>query len=316
MSKTTTPFRKSSSKNSWFLTLIVVAILFIIIATYNSFSRKRDAAEGFTQNARYTLKRNGDIYDDFYVEVFDVVYQPPTYMDSVIGAIERTTAASDASIFLDVGSKTGKVVDTLREKGYAAYGVEPSTAMVEYSKQYHPSAACQRGDLLDSMLYERGSFSHIICLHNVIYQYKDKVAFLRNCYFWLRSGGTLAIQLTEIPRENLTVGSQKTKLGQRCENGACKPYANQARYPAFNFAASYDVLDHESQETIYTETFIDKSTSNIRENEQMLYMDSTGSILNQASFCRFAIQGKMPLPLAAGMHKGCESFLYFLERMN
>jgi hypothetical protein len=24
----------------------------------------------------------------------------------------------------------------------------------------------------------------------------------------------------------------------------------------------------------------------------------------------------MPLPLVAGMHKGCESFLYFLERMN
>lgn len=316
MSKTTTPFRKSTSKNSWFMTLIVVAILFIIIVAYNSFSRKRDAAEGFTQNARYTLKRNGDIYDDFYVEVFDVVYQPLSYIDGVIGAIERTTAASDASIFLDVGSKTGKVVDTLREKGYAAYGVEPSTTMVEYSKQYHPSAACQRGDLLDSMLYERGTFSHIICLHNVIYQYKDKVAFLRNCYFWLRSGGTLAIQLTEIPRENLTVGSQKTKHGQRCENGACKPYANQARYPAFNFAASYDVLDEESQETIYTETFIDKSTSNIRENEQMLYMDSTGSILNQASFCKFAIQGKMPLPLTAGMHKGCESFLYFLERMN
>jgi SAM-dependent methyltransferase len=308
-------FRKS--KTSWFTLLVVVGFLLVIIAGYNAYYRKKDSREGFTQNMRYLLKRNGDIYDEFYVEVFDIVYQPPTYIDAVIGAIERTTAASNASVFLDVGSKTGKVVDALHAKGYAAYGVEPSDAMMTFMKEYHPSAAktCQRGDMLDSILYERGSFSHITCLHHVIYQYKDKVAFLRNCYFWLRSGGTLAIQVMEFPRE------KKNENGKR-KKGLLAKNPNQVQFPAFQFSVSYEIVgtekgnqekEKESQEMILTETFVDKSTMNIRENEQMLYMESTASILNQASFCRFAVQGKMELPAPT---KECECFLYFLERIN
>ena len=192
---------KPWKKNTWYYILLSVGALFTIIFLFDLARRRHLKKEGFTQHTRYILKRNEEIYDDFYVDIYETVYCPPTYTEAVVKAIENNTQASAASVFLDIGAKTGAVVDLLHRRGFQAYGVEPQEALVSAGERRHPevAASCSRGDPLDPLLFERGSFSHILCLHDTIYYYQDKIAFLRHCYFWLKTGGVLVLQVYKKP---------------------------------------------------------------------------------------------------------------------
>jgi SAM-dependent methyltransferase len=305
--------------NYWRYILIFIAIIFTFILLGNlSKQSRRETTEGFSQNTRYILKRNEDIYDYFYVEVFDLIYRQPSYTETIINAIEKNTQSSDASIFLDIGSKTGKIVRLLQDKGYEVYGVEPNNSMMEYTKKYQPKIkeSCTRGEILDPILYERSSFSHILCLDDTLYAIKDKVAFFRNCFFWLKPGGVLVLQLLQ------RITPLKEKKGEGKDEGkdeekkACKrnkkkdPFHQD--YTSFTFDNSYEKNDQSTTiEIIYKETFTDKATNNIRENERLLYLDEMNVILSEAIFCRFYILGKINLKQ---QNKDYTSFLYFLEK--
>jgi len=299
----------------WYYLLLGLTFVLVIVAIKKLYLKKKQLKEGFSQTTRYVLKRNEDIYDDFYIQAYDFIYHPATYTDALLSAIEQNTQATpERSVFLDIGSKTGKIVRLLSDKGYSAYGVESSVAMNQYTKQYQStiSQACIRGDPADAMLYQRSSFSHILCLHDTIYHFPDKVVFFRNCYFWLKPGGALVLQLLhkilpELPLQTKLENKDQNRVG--CKSRIKDPF--QRDYKTFTFDNKYESLS--TNEVVYVETFRDNLSNNIRENETILYLESTTSIINAALFCRFQVVGKMNL---AQTNAEFHNVLYFLERMN
>jgi SAM-dependent methyltransferase len=311
----------------WLKILILIGLIAFIIVIYKIFYGKILKREGFDQNKKYLLRRNDDIIDDFFVEVYDVINPPETRVESQLNAIIQTTQPSkESSTFLDVGSKTGAVVDTLFDKGYRVYGVDKSDAMVNYAKKIYPTIAISCGDVNDSMLYEKGTFTHILCLDFNIYSFKDKVAFFRNCFHWLKSGGYLIVHLVDKTRFNATIPASipynpfNWGFIQANFSDNFKEYPKNERslkttadFRSFTYDAEYDVQS-KSNEVLFREKFTDKETSNIRENEKTLYMEEMGEIINDALFCNFIVQGKMSLADIGGVDPN--QFLYIFERNN
>ncbi len=310
----------------WLKILVLLGLIILIIMIFKLFYGKKWNQEGFEQGSPYLLKRNGDIIDDFYIESYEIINPPETWIESQMNTIIQMTQPSQgSSVFLDVGSKTGALVDYVANKGYRIYGVEPSEVMMNYSKKTYPSISVSCGDVGDSMLFEKKTFSHILCLQFNIYSFNDKMAFFRNCFHWLKTGGYLIVHLVDKPRFNATIpasipynpfnwGSIQYNFSdspKKLPNDGERSLKTTADFNSFTYDIEYDV-QAKSNEVLLREKFTDKKTSHIRENEKTMYMEEMGEIVNIALACNFIVQGKTSLLNVNGGDP--HQYLYIFER--
>jgi len=179
-------FIQSKTANSRWLKLLLVLVALLLVVIYHRKYAPTKHTEGFTQNDKYVMQRGADIYDEFYSGIYDYLQKTdkrsPYEMKRIV---ESTQPDKTNSVLLDIGCGTGCMVNTLREAGYRAFGVDKSAAMVDVSRQKYPTANVKKVDAEDSMAFDRETFTHLLCLNFTIYEFADKVAFFRNCY---RSG--------------------------------------------------------------------------------------------------------------------------------
>lgn len=253
------------------MTLLVILVFF-----YKSVYPGLGNQEGFTQtpviSQRYLLKRNQDIYDDFYVQLYDEVHLPQTFVEKQVDLILQMTMPSvETSVLLDVGTGKGHVLTALRNRGfYNVYGMDKSEAMIQQSVE-KDRITC--GDVLEPNTFDRITFSHILCLNHTLYELENSMAFFRNSYHWLKSGGYLMVQLTE----------------DRLPSTETKEVAGLV------YRKTVERTTTDTQHILVKETFVDKNTQNIRENEQILLHKDMGDILNEALYCGFQVKGKVVL---------------------
>ena len=182
-------------------TLEVLFILCIIISFYylTQFfrSRSHQLEEGFTQNDLFVSKQNEHIYDDFYVSMYDRIHKTRHQSKYDFTKIVQNTQPSVSSVFLDVGSGTGTLVNRLNNNGFRAYGIDSSEAMVQYSTSKYPDSEFKCGDVKKSMEFEPETFSHVLCTYFTLYEMGDKSVFFDNCRRWLKTGGYLIVHLVD-----------------------------------------------------------------------------------------------------------------------
>jgi hypothetical protein len=89
----------------------------------------------------------------------------------------------------------------------------------------------------------------------------------------------------------------------------------------FKYTSSYQFPKNNSdkiltEEVIFKEKFIDKETKHVRENEQMLYMDSISTILKMANRAGFTLKGKLDMVnvVKKGPYADRFQFIYIFER--
>ena len=279
---------------------IISLIIFIVKKTAPSFS---NMAEGFgaansdqiqmNQKERFLVKYDDQIYDSFYSEVYDTVNKTESRTAYELKKIIQTTqATTDDSMFLDIGCGSGNLVDTLQTLGYDAYGVDKSDAMINYSDKKYPDAIIKQGDVTDPMCYDKGIFTHILCLHFTIYHIEKKHMFFKNCYSWMKPGGYLIVHLVE--RDKFYKAAPTTHPIFGAPQIFFEETANDAviNFDNFLYKHSYQISPTENK-AVFTETFTDKATSNIRQQEQTLYMEETKDILSMAAYYGFILQGKI-----------------------
>lgn len=293
---------------------IISLIIFIVKKTAPSFSVM---SEGFTnssdqiqmnQKERFLVKYDDQIYDSFYSEVYDTVNKTETRTTYELKKIIQTTqATTDDSVFLDIGSGSGNMVDTLQTLGYNAYGVDKLDTMINYSDKKYPDAIIKQGDVTDPMCYDKGIFTHILCLHFTIYHIEKKHMFFKNCYSWMKPGGYLIVHLVE--RDKFYKAAPTTHPIFGAPQIFFEETANDAviNFDNFLYKHSYQISPTENK-AVFTETFTDKATSNIRQQEQTLYMEETKDILSMAAYYGFILQGKIDI-----QNKKHEN-LYIFER--
>lgn len=263
--------------------IVFLAVAWIAVVMYKrSFPKK----EGFTQMEKFVMKQGDGANDMFYAEVYDQLYSPDKRVPFELKTILNSTQASDASVFLDVGSGTGYLVNDLTHLGYDAYGLDKSKDMIEYSEKKYPVINVKQGDILDAMNYETGTFSHILCMNFTLYHLQDKVRFFQNCHNWLKRGSHLIVHLVEPKKMN--VGT-KSPMFLR-ENQTVDSIMD---YGEFKYRVAYRM--ESNGDTTKTETFYDGATGHIRQNEQNMYFTPLQDILNIANYTGFIPEGKVDM---------------------
>ena len=275
----------------WFFLLVVLAFSLLVGMLYKKLLNKT-RHEGFSQDQPFVSKHNNDIYDSYYAMIYDDIYKPkPRAEYEYQKIIEMTEPTIANSIFLDIGSGTGEFAAALSQKGYKAYGIDKSQAMVDVAQIKYPDANIKCGDATDAMVFDRASFTHICCMNFTIYEFTDKATFFRNCYHWLVPNGYLVLHLADKDRYNPVVPSANPPLVDNPQKYAKKRITESAiNFKDFTYknSTNFDTPN----KVIIKETFKDSSDGKIRQNELILEMESPKDILYIAQKCGFVLHSQ------------------------
>lgn len=293
--------------------LFLLAVLYLAMVCYKNLVKPLITQEGFHQEGAYVLKRNMDTYDEFYADVYDEIHDTEDRSKGallqILNATEPTTANS---VFLDVGSGTGYIVEQLREAGYRAYGIDKSKAMVEYSEKKRPNCETKCGDVLDPMSFENSTFTHVLCTHFTIYEIENKNQFFQNCYHWMMPNGYLVIHMAEKSKFDTTMPiDNKANLWKPLQRlYGIRSAETHVNFSDYQYDAAYKFP--KSDVAVLTETFTDKATQHIRQNEHTVNMESIDTILEYAKRNGFLVHAKLNMTECGGTDK--HQYLYILER--
>ena len=258
---------------------------------------KKKNMEGFQQDGNFIVKTNEDIYDTFYAERYDTLHKPVFRSNLEVNAIiQMTQPSKQYSCFLDIGSGTGSLVNQLSSYGYRAYGVDKSVDMIEYSQQKNKEIQVEQGDILETMLFEKGTFTHIICNYFTIYQFKNKSLLFRNCFQWITPGGYLILHLVDPYRFDTIIPAGKPlnidSPQKYTRNRILETYVE---YDDFHYKSKFN-----PEKLSILETFTSNGTNKVRQNEQNLYMESKEIILGIANITGFILHGQMNYETISG----------------
>ena len=305
----------NNSNNMVYKWLVSIALIYTTVKLLNNTNIPYEAVEGFNQRKPYVYKRNEDIYDDFIAEIYDVLHNTMEHTDWELAQIVRITSPdTNNSVFLDIGSGTGCTVNLLQKAGYKAYGVDKSNDMIEYAEKKYPDSDFIKADVDDPLSFERASFTHILCTKATIYQFKDKHKFFSNCYHWMIPNSYLIVHLVDRKRFSIFEPKDTTKIEWQpfIPKKPKRRVGVTSEYEDFKYKAyySFPVNLEETNIVRFNESFTDKVTNYVRDNEQTLFMENITDIINMAKQVGFIFHAKVDM----GDIGDDNQYLYILER--
>jgi SAM-dependent methyltransferase len=289
--------------------ILIFALIMILISKYDPENTNQ---EGFQQSKELVVKTGPEIYDKFYVNIYDDLVYNKIKNDFELGTLVKYTKPTEKSVLLDVGSGTGHHVNAMQKRGWNVKGVDISPAMVEKAKENYPDASFKVGDVMTTMLYPGNTFTHITCLYFTIYYMKNKQQFFTNCMHWLIPGGTLTIHLVDKdkfdpihPAGNpFTIVSPQKYADKRITS-------TEIVFHDHNYKSNFDMKPG-NEVVIFHEKFKDKKTGKVRKNELDLHMPNHKKIINMAKRAGFIVLGEIHMVTCQYDNQ----FLYILQKPN
>lgn len=277
------------SSNVWFKLSLMLGVILIILILAND---NKTLKEGMSINPefknKFVSKDNSDIFDDFYVSIYDDLVYNDIKNNYEIGEIIKKTSPTQKSIILDVGSGTGHHINSFKKMGFDCIGIEKSLAMIKQSKKNYPDINVKLGDVTKSMEFEANAFTHITCLYFTIYYIKEKLVFFTNCINWLKPGGYMILHLVNrelfdpiLPGGDPFLIFSPQKYAKNRITTTNINFNDFIYKSQFN-ANSVNVNVFPNDIVIFKEVFKDKISENIRENNHKLYMTPHDEIIKLA----------------------------------
>jgi len=302
----------SNNPNLFFMrwVLIIAIITVLVFISKNIYSRNNQ--DGFTQTEPFVYKYGKDSIDSFYVDIYDSLHETKTRSrDELINFIEMTEPSVQHSNILDVGSGTGYIVNELTQAGYDVYGVDKSKEMLTYAQTNYPDAEYVYGDVLNSMQFEKSTFTHILCTYFTIYQLEDKKKFFRDGYFWMKPNSYLMLHLVDTDKFTKMIPADDANNETQRVNEK-RIITSNAIFSDYKYKCSYDIPDDNDNLFVeLKETFVDMETDHVRQNESHIYMEKLDTILKLATENGFIQHGKVNMKNSNGDEN---QYLYILER--
>tara|TARA_Y200000002_G_scaffold83245_3_gene66048 strand:- start:6329 stop:7267 length:939 start_codon:yes stop_codon:yes gene_type:complete len=293
----------------WLLILAIIMSVFLIykifyITPYNTY-------EGFTQKEPFIIKNNEDAYDTFYLQLYETLHDVFQRQDNELKHIIQTTnPCNKNSTILDVGSGTGHAVSLLQEEGYNVFGIDKSQKMCEYAINYNENIEVLNDDVLKPMVFEKNSFTHILCTYFTIYHFEDKRLFFRNCYFWMKPGGYLVVHLVDKNKFSNIIPHHLARSWRTHPEYNHISLKTKAIFNDFEYTGCFAMYEN-SAGTTFTETMTDLETKHIRQNEFDLYIEDMETICECAKQCGFIFHAKTDMKQ---MNNDENQYLYYFER--
>ena len=295
-------FNKSSI---WFKTLSFILLCLILALVL-----KDDTKEGFSQEKKFVVKNNNELYDDFYCDIYDELVYDDHKNDFEVKTINRVSKINKNSNVLDIGSGKGHHVNHYQKRGIKIQGLDKSDAMVKCSRKKYPDCKFKTGDALQSMNFHKNQFTHILSLYFTLYYISDKAAFFKNAYDWLKPGGFLIIHLVNRDKFDPIINSADPLIMVSAQKYAKKRITNSnVKFKDFLYKANFNYKKGDDIAN-FTETFTDDQTKHVRQNEHKLYMDTQKNILSKAKKVGFILEGQVNMVPVQYEYQ----YLYFLKK--
>jgi SAM-dependent methyltransferase len=275
-------WNKIKKASIWQNILLFLAIVLIIIMITNS---NKPVKEGFVQRERFLLKQGPDIFDNFYVDLYDELAFSQIRNDFEIGTIINKTTPDEYSKILDIGSGRGHHVNTLNNKGFKTIGIDNSPVMIEYAKEKYPNGDFRNIDVLNGMAFGEYGFTHILCLYFTIYYIKNKKRFFENCYKWLVPGGELVLHLVDREEFDAVMPNKNpfNKNKKEFKQNNKRLISDSIVFENLLYKSHFDDTKMASGDiAIFNETFKDNQSGHIRKHEHKFYMPTQKEILAKA----------------------------------
>lgn len=295
-------------KYFWLSIFLILVVAYLYIQSI----REQNSKEGFRQSKPFILKTDSSVYDNFYAEIYDVINIPEkTANFNYDTIINNTLPDKEHSNFLIVGSGTGDLVNKLTTNGYNAHGIDKSQAMINMCKSKYPTHDNRCACVESSASFDKNSFTHIICSDYTLYHIKDKHIFFRKCYNWLMPNGYLFIHVVDKnnftpmkPCVNKILDAQFTK-----ENALRNINNTNIDFGDFTYNVNYNMKNLGNDKMTIKETFTDKKSKKIRQNEITLYIEDMKNLLTTARNAGFIQHSLYELP------DDSHQFVVILERI-
>lgn len=288
--------------------LLFLATLLVVFAVTKPLSTLQQ--EGFRQKERYVIRKNGKIYDDFYVSLFDMLFQKDELVREELDLLSPIVEFNQDSHVLDVAAGSGMTLELLKKRNIPAIGIDESKAYVDLAKNKFSDIQIAVGSPLKSNTFHSSSFSHILSLYFTLYYIKDKTIFFKNCYDWLMPGGYLVIHLVNRDKFDPMVPSGNPFLMVSPQKYA-KQRITKSKVKLTNFQYDSDfTLNKDKNIGTFTETFTNDNDGHVRQNVHTLYMDTQRHILSLAKDVGFSLLGKIDLNIIQYEY----NYLYILQK--
>jgi SAM-dependent methyltransferase len=287
--------------------IYIITILAIILMVLYLLKKHKTNNEGFTQQGPFIVKREDDIYDDFYAEVYDQLYNPKENVSFITNLlIEDTNLDKRNSVILVIGCETGEQSNSLQEKGFNVFIVDKSKDMIDNAISKYPNIQSKVADIEIPMNYDQATFTHVLCIGFNLYRIKDKKSFFRNIYHWLKPQGYFIIQLADRDRFNTIIaGGKSSILSEPHKFTEERITETDIDFGSFRYKSKYEF---NSDIVTVSEMFTDLRSNNVRKNEQTLYMENIETIVYEARLCGFRVKVKHSL------YNDENQFIYIFER--
>tara|TARA_B100001287_G_C22598878_1_gene489414 strand:- start:136 stop:1080 length:945 start_codon:yes stop_codon:yes gene_type:complete len=300
-------FFKKSSIWTKLIMLVIIALVFTKIANANT-----PHIEAFSQKRKFVVKKNNDLYDDFYCSVYDQLLYDTKKNDFEVVEIDKLAKIDERSSVLDLGCGKGHYVNFYNKRNVDVRGIDKSKSMIKSAKKAYPNCNFKNGDFMKGMTYQPEQFSHALCLYFTIYYVNNKRQFLENVYKWLKPGGVLVLHMVNRdmfdpiipPSDPLVIVSAQKYAKKRITN-------SQVKFQDFMYKANFSLIKDKDIGK-FEETFTDNATNHVRKNEHTLYMEPQKTILSKAKSIGFILEGHVDMVHCRHEYQ----YLYFLKKPN
>ena len=293
----------------WFHLLVLLAIIFILVNIYKEIQPKR---EGFiNQREKFVVKKGINLYDDFYVNIYDELFFREVVNQYEVGSIMNITKPTTESDILVIGSGTGHVANEFHKDEIKVVGIDESASMVKYAKEAYPSIPFKVANPLEAMTFSQSQFTHILCLNLNFYQYKNKNAILQNIYNWLRPGGFFVVQLVDKNKFDPVVPAAKPFVMVNPQSFADKRITKSSVvFNNFDYKSDFQTFPNDFVQ--FREIFKDTSVGSgkVRENIHKMWIPPKQKVISECKEVGFIAYAEVDLLMAQMEHQ----YLYVFQK--
>lgn len=243
-------------------------------------------------NSEFILNNGKNIWTKFYCSIYDsLMFDKTKNFYEIKEIIRSTKAKKNSSSFLDIGSGTGHHVHLLNKSGFKAVGIDSSYEMVTKATENYPDLKFFNSDVLNTVQFNNGIFSHALMLYMTLYYIQNKTAAFQNIYKWLKPKGFLIIHLVNRdkfdPRIEASDPLYKVNPQLFTKERITKSYV---KFNDFQYKGEFIENGVESR---YVETMKEDVGNKAIRNEHTYYMESQKDIINKAKNVGFKLIGKI-----------------------
>ena len=276
---------------------LILVLLFINLR--GILSTNHQLIEGYQNKSDKKIRYyyNFTIYDTFYIEIYDKLLFNHNKISYETKELIHLVNMNKHTHVLDIGCCTGHHCKIFSDTKAKVIGLDKSEAAIEKAKENYPKCTFKLGNTLNMNLFNKDSFSVLTCFYFTIYYIKNKDQFFKNCYYWLKPGGYLAIHLVNRDKFNPVIPAGEPLLIVSPQKYAKERITTSlVTFKGFKYKSKFIPNTTNKDIMYFKETFKYKDGS-FRINEHKLFMDDSKKIIALAQKYGFTSIAKIDLLL-------------------